>query len=105
MNRPQWSDRYEFFGEDSPEDDGEYDEELEDKFNLDLLIKDVSSSEQSEQSSEDTILNPSELRMEDEDEEEESSTVTPAKEPLDKKSKDDDTDLDFDDDDGQRKMG
>jgi hypothetical protein len=44
----------------------------------------VSSSEQSEQSSEDTILNPNELRIEDEDEEEEeeeSSTVTPAKEP------------------------
>ena len=42
-----------------------------DEFNLDLLIKNVSSSEQSEQSSEDTILNPNELRMEDEDEEEE----------------------------------
>jgi len=65
LNRPQWSDRYEFFGEDSPEDD----EEL------------VSSSEQSEQSSEDTLLNPNELRMEDKVEEEESSTVTPANEP------------------------
>ena len=66
--KPQWSNKYEFVGDDLDEDDSDekYYEGIDDEFNLDFLIKDTLSSDSSEQS-EDIILNPHELSGQEED--------------------------------------